>query len=254
MNVLIAQLSFDCRRLILRNVAFQFFALMMPAGFYLLFTKAMTGGTTAQMTAFNVAYMGSMTVYSIAINGLFSIAQILMHDREKGLVRWLQLTPHGLVPYYVSIGILGLLMNLLSVAVLGTIAVLVNHVSLTLGQWFGVLGIAIIGQVPIMLIGVALSFLNRAETLSVASNLVTCPMAIMSGLWWPIRMLPDWVQVIGQHLPTFYMNDLLGTWMMHGTLDKTNLFGIGAWTLGLLVVISWGTRRLLKRGNGIVRA
>ncbi|MCT0163846.1 ABC transporter permease, partial [Lactiplantibacillus pentosus] len=49
MNVLIAQLSFDYRRLILRNVAFQFFALMMPAGFYLLFTKAMTGGTAAQM-------------------------------------------------------------------------------------------------------------------------------------------------------------------------------------------------------------
>lgn len=255
MKILMDQLRFDARRLIIRNAAFQFFALVMPAAFYLLFTKVMvTGGTTAQIALFNRSYMGSMIVYSGTISTLFSIAQILMHDRERGLLRWLRLTPHGVVPYYRSIGMMSLGMNALTVVILGALAVVVNHVDLTVVQWLGILGIALIGQLPTLLMGVGLSFLNRAETLSVASNLITFPMAIISGLWWPISLLPSWLQVIGKRLPTYYVNDLLVNWGTHGTLKLIDLLGIGLWVCGLLVIVSWVIQRVLKRGNGVVDA
>lgn len=254
MNILAAQLKFDGRRLILRNGSFQFFSIMMPAAFYLLFTKVMVQGSAAEMTQFNLKYMASMIVYSGTINALFGIASILMHDREKGLLRWLQLAPNGIRPYYVSIGVWSMVMNGLSVIVLGGLAVIVNQVSLTIWQWISIFGLALIGQLPTILLGVLLSFLNRSETLSVVSNLIAFPMAIISGLWWPISMLPTWLQSVGKLMPTYAVNNLLGTLVTRGTLSVTNIGSIVVWILGLLVIVIWNTQRLLKRGNAVVKA
>ncbi|VDG19597.1 ABC transporter permease [Lactiplantibacillus mudanjiangensis] len=247
-----AQLVFDGKRLILRNFSFQFFSILMPAGFYLLFTKVMTSGTVP--ASFNAQYMGSMIVYSGTISAIFGLAAMLLHDREEGLLQWLQLTPGGLKAYYGSIGFWTLVMNAISVLVMGILAVVVNQVNLSIWQWLGVLLTALIGQLPVILLGVMLSFLNRAETLSVISNLVTFPMAIISGLWWPMSILPSWLRPIGKTMPTYFVNDLLGQITTHGTLKATDIMGIGAWIIGLALVALVVTQQLLKRGNGVVKA
>jgi len=145
-------------------------------------------------------------------------------------------------------------MNGLSVIVLGGLAVIVNQVSLTIWQWISIFGLALIGQLPTILLGVLLSFLNRSETLSVVSNLIAFPMAIISGLWWPISMLPTWLQSVGKLMPTYAVNNLLGTLVTRGTLSVTNIGSIVVWILGLLVIVIWNTQRLLKRGNAVVKA
>lgn len=254
MKTLITELKFDGRRLVLRNAGFQFFSLLMPAMFYVLFTKVMVTVSSPEQAQFNLQYMGSMIVYSGMINALFSIANILMRDRQQGLVRWLQLTAHGLRAYYTSLACWSLVMNCLSVAVLGTIATVVNHVQLSLGQWFSILLIVVVGQIPILLLGVCLSFINRTELLSVASNLIGFPMAIVSGLWWPISMLPNWLQTVGKQLPPYYVNEWLGAVMTHGTLKPTNLMGLLIWLIGLSVVVTLVARRQLRWGGGFVNA
>jgi len=252
MKIVLAQLKFDGRRLILRNFSFQFFSILMPAGFYLLFTKVMVSDTVP--VSFSLRYMASMIVYSGTINALFGIALILMHDREKGLLQWYQLTPSGVQPYYLSVGFWSMVMNGIAIVVLGMLAVVVNHVSLTLGQWLAVAGVALVGQIPTLLMGVAISFLNRPETLSVVSNLITFPMAIVSGLWWPMSMLPSWLQSIGKLMPTYFVNNWLGAVATHATLKTTNLIGVSAWIGVLLVLVILETRQLLKRGDGVVKA
>lgn len=252
MKPFLAQLRFDGRRLILRNFSFQFFSILMPAGFYLLFTKVMVSGSVS--ASFNVNYMASMIVYSGTINALFGIATILMRDREQGLLQWYQLTPTGVQPYYLSVGIWSMVMNGLAVVVLGALAVGVNQVSLTIGQWLAIAGIALIGQLPTLLLGVLISFINRAETLSVVSNLITFPMAILSGLWWPMSMLPNWVQPIGKLMPTYFVNNWLGAVATHATLKSTTVIGVGVWVACLLALVIGGTRQLLKRGDGVGKA
>ncbi|WP_405055352.1 hypothetical protein [Lacticaseibacillus rhamnosus] len=85
MKTFFAQLAFDGKRLVVRNVSFIFFSIIMPAGFYLLFTKIMVSGSAAEIKQFNLTYMGQMIVYSVLIEAFFSIASILRRDREKGL-------------------------------------------------------------------------------------------------------------------------------------------------------------------------
>lgn len=254
MKILWRQLKFDSQRLVVRNLSFQFFSIVMPAGFYLLFTRVMVTGTGPEMTLFRSQYMCSMIVYSGMINALMGIAELMMHDREQGLLRWLQLTPSGVRPYYVSVGLLSMGMNLLAVTVLGSLAVLINGVALSASQWLLVAGLILVGQLPVILMGVLLSFVNRAETLSVLSNLITFPMAILSGLWWPLKTLPSWIQPVGKLMPTYFVNDLLGHAVTNGTLPVASFFGMAGWISGLLLMVVGFTHYRLKRGGGIVQA
>lgn len=254
MKILIAQLQFDFRRLVLRNTSFQLFTVLMPVGFYLLFTKVLITGTLGEKAQFAVGYLGNMIVYSGLLNALFGLATLLLHDRERGLVRWLQLTPNGICSYYVSVGLVTFAMNLIAVLVLSGVVVAVNHVQLTLGQGLGLTGGALIGQLPLLSLGVLLSFIDRAETLSALANLIVFPLAIISGLWWPLGVLPQWVQVIGKVTPTYQLNQLLGALMLHGKLNLSSLTGLMLWTLGLIIVVASLARYRLKRGGGVVQS
>lgn len=254
MKTLRAQLKFDFYRVIGRNRSFQFFSIMMPAALYLLFTRILVSGSARELAAFKLQYMCSMIVYSGMLIALMGIAELIMRDRDRGFTRWLQLTPAGIAPYYVSIGLLSLLMNVIAVVVLGLTATVFNGVRLSAGQWLLVGGWAIIGQLPIILLGVLLSFIDRAETLSIVGNLITFPMAILSGLWWPIKMLPAWIRPVGELMPTYFVNDLLGRIVTNGTLRLTNFFGTVIWIGGLLALVVVVTRYRVKRGDGVAQS
>ena len=90
--------------------------------------------------------------------------------------------------------------------------------------------------------------------LSLASNLLTFPMALVSGLWWPISMLPSWLQAIGKLMPTYFVNNLLNELTSRAKVDLTNLIGIVVWVLlaGLVVVAM--TRNEQRRGVALGEA
>ncbi|AMV61962.1 multidrug ABC transporter permease [Pediococcus damnosus] len=254
MKHLMSQLSFDGRRLILRNASFLFFSLLMPAGFYLLFTRVMIVGTTAEMQVFNVTYMGSMIVYSGLISAAFSVASILKHDRDQGFVNLLNLTPRGLTTYYVSIALWSLVMTTLAIGVIGGLAMGVNHVSLSGGQWLGVLGVSLFGQIPLLIMGAMMAFIQHTETLGLVSNLVTFPMAIVSGLWWSISLLPDWLQQIGKVMPAYFTNSLLEKVTTGGEIELNSVIGIVLWSLILFATMILISKLTHKWGVKVGRA
>ena len=86
------------------------------------------------------------------------------------------------------------------------------------------------------------------------SNLLTFPMAIISGLWWPITMLPNWLQVIGKQMPTYFVNKLLNQLTSRATVDLTNLVGIVVWfVLGSLLVVAM-TKHEQRKGVALGEA
>lgn len=99
--------------------------------------------------------------------------------------------------------------------------------------------VVIIGQLPMVLLGTCLSYLKKQETLNVVSNLIVFPLAIVSGLWWPLNIMPDWIQKIGKLMPTFFANDLLSAILLGNKIKLTNLIGMIIWIiLGVIGVIT----------------
>lgn len=238
MNKLITQIRFDGRRLVLRNTSFVFFSLLMPTMFYILFTKVMVvTNDPVEMKIFSLNYMGSMIVYSILITALMNIANFLMRDREQGFLTFMKIGHKNLKFYYMSMCTWSIIMNMMTVVVLGGVAIVLNKVSMEPMQWVLLGGVVIIGQIPLMLLGIALSFLQRQETLSVLCNLITFPTAIVSGLWWPIDLLPKWLQAIGEKLPTYFLNDIISNVVTQSKFNVVDFEGLGIWIVGLGVIV-----------------
>lgn len=209
MKPFVQQFKFDVQREILRNLPFLFFSLLMPAGFYILFTKVMVSGSQGEVQQFSGSYMCSMIVYSLIISAFFGLAALLQRDRRSGYLTRLSQTPVGLNAYYCSIALCFMLMTVLSTGIMFALAIGLNHFTLRMGQMLLMILVSLIGELPLFVIGLLISHVEREETLSVISNLLTFPVAIVSGLWWPMTMLPQWLQVVGKSLPTYRLNQLL---------------------------------------------
>jgi ABC-2 type transport system permease protein len=255
MKKFLNQLKFDGKRLFLRNPQYLFFVLAMPIGFYILFTKVMTMGSASEMVTFARSYMGSMIVYSIVIGALFSLAALMQHDRQVGLVQTLKLTPNGTKYYYASLLTLMGLLNALSALAIMLVAVIVNHVALSVGTGLGVMIIAVLGSIPLMTLGVLYSRIQSVELLNVLSNLTSFPLAIISGLWWPLSLLPNWVQAIGKVTPTYLTNHLLTRFLAGNALPTRDMMGIAGWAVGMLILLfaltAWQnkTKVVIHRGS-----
>lgn len=254
MNRLKHEIGFNGKRLVLRNGSFLFFSLLMPAGFYLLFTKVLITGSQTQMSHFYLSYMGNMIVYSGLINGLFSIANVLMRDRKAGFSQLLAQSPAGLSSYYTGIFCWALLMNLAAVIFVGVLAVSVNQVSLSVGRWLAIGSLSLLGQLPVQGVSALISFVSREETLSILSNVITFPTAIISGLWWPMAMLPAWAQRIGKCSPAYFTNQLLNAVANNGTLSMSYVWGLLGWLLVILGTLYVFLQIKVKRGGLIGEA
>ena len=179
MHKMLEQLKFDGKRLIFRNYGFVFFSLLMPTAFYVLFTQINKG----QIEMFSAEYMGSMSVYSILITAIMGVGNFMELDRNQGLITLLKITKRNMNHYYISICFWSLMMNIFTIIILGATAILINHVDLSVEQWFILLGLVLVGQLPLLLLGIAISNVKRQETLTILGNLITFPVAILSGLW-----------------------------------------------------------------------
>lgn len=232
MKVVAQEFKFDFKREIWRNLPFLFFSLFMPAGFYLLFTNVMAGGKQ-----FAGRYMCSMIVYSLIISAFFGLAVLLQRDRRSGYLTRLSQTPVGLKAYYLAVALCFMLMMILSTAIMFALAIGVNHLSLRVGQMLLIILASVFGELPLLLLGWLISRVHREETLSVLSNLLTFPVAIVSGLWWPLAMLPRWVQAIGKALPPYRLNHLLNNFVAGWRTSAYDWLIIMSWLIIALLAV-----------------
>lgn len=252
MKIFWQQLKFDSKRLVFRNFSFVFFSVLLPALFYILYTKVLIWGSATQVLAFAKTYLGSMIVYSFLISACFGLAQLLKSDYDHKYLVWLLLMPRGLIPYYFSITLIMISINVFSLGFLGLCAFIVHGISFTLHQWLLLLGVLMITQLPSLILGYAMSFIKRRETLSILSNLIVFPLAVISGLWWPIEALPKWLQPIGQIMPTYYANQWFNCVMFKQPLAGHYLLGILVWIIIGLILVG-GVRLIIKRRGVILR-
>jgi len=243
MQLLMVQSKLDFKRAYLRNPRFFIFSLLMPIGFYLLFTKVMM---TGEMPAsFAVQYMLSMTTYSLILSNVFTLSTLLADDQKEGVLDLIDLSPASRGYYYGAKLINIMLINGLSVLVIFITAAFSNQIVLDWTVWLQTAGWLWLASAPLCLIGLSISFLNDSNLIQLAANLISFPLAILSGLWWPISMLPKNVQWVGKHLPVYPINQIgqaLGT----GQSVAWGSYGVTMiWTLvlgGLVVYLSYHKR------------
>jgi ABC-2 type transport system permease protein len=196
------------------------------------------GGVPVEATAVSTEnltfidfFIPGILAMSIMNSGVIGLSTAFTSFREKGILRRIKVTPFALWKFILARIVASMLVILATSAILVGIAALVWDFTLR-GNWLLSLLVIVIGSLTFLSIGYAISsFARNTEAAASYANLVTFPMLFLSGVFFPVTSMPDWLQPVLNVLPLKYLVDALRQPMMYGR-------GLGDVWLDLLVLLA----------------
>ena len=203
-------------------------------------TPAIIGISSATVNTQQTKYVDflipGLIGFSILTSPMFSLVNISSEYKKTKLFKQLSLTPltkmewlTSKVLWYIVLTIAGFLL-MVGVGIFAFGA----HVTLTVGLIpFLVLGPMLFAALG-MLVG---TVTKNPETAGVIGNIVTFPMMFLAGTFFPISIMPTYLQTIAHVLPLFYIVEGLNNVMVYG-----NIVGalIDLAVVGILTAIIFG--------------
>lgn len=243
MNKFFSQTWINLKRIILRNKRFVLFDVLMPIIFYLLFTRAMP---MTNQGSWSKDFLISMIIYANLLGSVITVANNLTTDRTQGLLTFVTLSERSKGYYYASMGLVFWLLNVVSASLVLLVGLLASGIKLT-GFEISYLLLAMpLTCLPLVLLGIICSLVGDNSASAGMANLLVFPMAMISGLWWPITEMPLWLQKIGELMPTYAIQTMTKE-ALNNHFASGQLISILIWTFGLIFVMMlvnrfWGVR------------
>ncbi|HGL3075464.1 TPA: ABC transporter permease, partial [Streptococcus pneumoniae] len=125
----------------------------------------------------------------------------------------------NMVEYYLSKITSMLVDYLVSILVVFSVGHFVRGVDMSLASWVGAAILLIVGSIAFVALGLTLTLLPTSQLMSVVGNLLYLGLAVLGGLWMPISLFPDWMQVVGKCLPTYQLMELIKTFLNEGGIN-----------------------------------
>jgi len=164
--------------------------------------KTVAGTEFALVTMVLPSLLGMTIVYG----GLSGPAPALTADREDGTLLRAKATPHGMLGYLVGKIVMFALTTLVSlVAILVSGMWLVDGLVLDARAGLLLTLLFVVGMVSTVPFGVALGSLMKSSFQSMLVPLVCMFITMASGIFFPITILPVWLQWLGQVFPFYWV-------------------------------------------------
>jgi ABC-2 type transport system permease protein len=191
--------KYECVRL-LRTPSFAVPSLLFPALFYVLFGVLLnkSGGDAARYLLATYGVFGVMGV------GLFGFGVTVALEREQGFLiykRALPMPPGAYLFAKMSMAALFAMMISLLLAALATTA---GGVELRASQWLLLFVVNVIGVLPFAALGLYIGSLIGGQGAPAVINILYLPMAFLSGLWLPLKLLPAWIAKLAPVWPSYH--------------------------------------------------
>lgn len=190
-------------------------------------------------------FLPAMLAYIILQSGINYVAIGLAELRSRGVLRRLRATPTRPAQILGAQIVGGALTVVLQLVVLTVVGLTVFQAKVY-GSW-------LVALVPILLgvgafVGIGFLLTSAARTSESArglSTFVAFPMMFLSGIFFPITSLPDWLQTVVHILPLTWLTDALHRVMNDGVgLGDIGLdcLVLAAWAVATIVVATWQFR------------
>jgi ABC-2 type transport system permease protein len=169
--------------------------------------------------------------------GIFAAAPLVV-DRQNRVLKRLGATPLRRSTLVVSMVIFRLLIAVGQAALIIAVGSLVFHVHM-LGNWFFLVGVILLGTLTFLSLGFLMSaFAKTEETVMPMLMVVQFPMMFLSGIFFPVDIMPDFMRPIMNAMPLTYLGDSLRQIMVDASAlhpHYVNLAVLGVWLLVCLV-------------------
>lgn len=161
-------------------------------------------------------FMPGIIAMSLMNTGIIGISTAFVTFREKGILRRIKVTPFPLWKF-LSARVLGaMIVGLLSTFVLIGLGMVLFGATVE-GNWLLVIAMIILVSTSMLSIGAAIAAIARnVESAAGMANMITFPMMFLSGVFFAVNTMPDWMQPIMAVMPLKYGVEALREPMLYG--------------------------------------
>jgi ABC-2 type transport system permease protein len=204
MAAYLEEIRSECRRY-LRTPGFLLPTLLFPTVFYLMFGIFLGHANGPDASRFFLAAYGT---FGVMAPGLFGFGVSLAMERDNGLMMLKRALPMPPAAYLLGKMVMALMVAAVIVGLLLAMAILLAHAPLSAVQIITMFFTCVFGVLPFCAMGLLVGSLIKGQAAPGAINLIYLPMAFLSGLWFPLSILPAFLQQLGPVWPSYHLNQL----------------------------------------------
>jgi ABC-2 type transport system permease protein len=152
--------------------------------------------------------------FAILVNPMFSLVEISSIYKKNKLFKQLSLTPLTKMEWLTAKILWYIVLSSVYFLLMAAVGIAVYGANITLTPWlipFLILGPMLFASLG-MLVG---TVTKNPETAGVIGNIVTFPMMFLSGTFFPIAFMPDYLQAFAHVMPLFYVVEGLNNVMVY---------------------------------------
>ena len=177
--------------------------MLFPGMFYLVFGILMAKSNGPDAARYLLASYG---VFGVMSPGLFGFGVSLALERDGGLLTWKRALPMPSGAYLLGKMLMAMAAAAMVILMLLAMALGLAHVSLTMTQAFGLLLTGVLGVLPFCTLGMFVGSVIKGQGAPGMLQLIYLPMSFLSGLWFPLPMLPRVLRQIAPVWPSYHLD------------------------------------------------
>lgn len=202
LRIILSEARAEVRKL-LREPAFLWPTLIFPWAFYLLFGHVLKFGS-----GMGHYLLPTYGVFGIIAPALFGFGVGVAQERAQGWMLLKQASPMPPSAYFAAKLLMAMAFASVVVAGLLALAYGVVGVDLSMTGAAQLSLVLILGTIPFCALGLMVGYWVRANAAVAVVNLIYLPMAVLSGLWFPLFLFPETFQTLAWLLPPFHLAQL----------------------------------------------
>ncbi len=200
---------------------------------------------------------------NVAMGGWMGTAQTLAVEREDGTLLRAKSTPNGMVGYLVARVTLAILSTTLGLVIfiVAGLFLLPGLADVPLTGWVMLLAVFLLGMMATMPWGAIVGALVKSSGAGFGlSFLPMIALVAISGIFYPITGLPDWIHPVAMVFPVYWLGagmrdallpDAAGAAELGGQFHTWETFGVlGLWAVVGLAIAPRVLRAMARRESG----
>jgi ABC-2 type transport system permease protein len=230
-----------------RVPAFSVTSIVLPAMFFAFIGLGQAKEPLApgSHVTFGEYFLASMAIYGVANVMVLGFGISLANERGQKQDLLMQSIPLPAYVYFLAKTVSALAIAFIALVVLGLLAYISGGVHLDVAQWVNLIWRAMLLSIPFVGLGFGLGYLAGPNSAPAVTNLIYLPTAFASGLFFPLRFLPQFLQNIAPYLPLYRGAQLV--WDSVGapidTRISTDWLYMGAYAVAFFALAFWAYRR-----------
>jgi ABC-2 type transport system permease protein len=170
------------------------------------FIKSAETSILAKKYRFIEFFVPGIIAMAVMTASLLGAVNVNAELRQKGVIRKLATTPITRTDWILSNILYQFILAVVSTSVMLLVSYLVFNVSLEINAWLPVfVALAVFAFVGLGMILTRVA--KEAESAAAAADALMFPMMFLSGTFFPVEMMPEFLQKFAKVLPLYYVNE-----------------------------------------------